>query len=90
MIDRKAKDRRHPSYQSMPERIGWNRARGEKASLVLGDESTDGTIVGTLNIVREKTGGEFLHPPMIGDTLTTFPFPRAGIISAVALCLVLL
>jgi hypothetical protein len=63
---------------------------GEEASLILGDEPPDGTIVGPLSFGREKTGGEFLHPPMIRDTFTTFPFPWAGIISTVALCLVLL
>ena len=63
--------------------------RGQ-ASLIFGDESADGTIVRPLGFGREETGGEFLHLPMIRDTFTTFPLSRAGIISTVALCLVLL
>ena len=58
--------------------------------LVRVDKSLDRAVIGSLYIVREKTGGQLSRPPMIGNTFTADSLPTAGLITAVASFLILL
>jgi len=54
------------------------------------DKCFNGAVIGSLYIVREKTGGQLSRPPMIGNTFTADSLPTAGLITAVAFFLILL
>jgi hypothetical protein len=54
------------------------------------DKSLNGAVIGSLHIVREKTGGQFSRPPMIGNAFTADSLPAAGLITAVTSFLIFL
>jgi len=56
--------------------------------LILGDETADGSIVGSFTFGREETAWKLLHLPVIGDTLTASSLPFTGLIRTGALNLV--
>ena len=41
-------------------------------------------VEGSLHLIREKAGGQFLHPPVILYALTADALSAAGLIGAVA------
>jgi hypothetical protein len=49
-------------------------------SFVALDKSSYGSIIGSLDVVREKASGKLLHPPVILDTFAADAFPAAGFI----------
>jgi hypothetical protein len=48
------------------------------------DETIQGTVICFFDIVREKTGRELLHAPVILDAFAAGSLPAAGLPSAVA------
>jgi hypothetical protein len=48
------------------------------------DESIQGTVVCSFDIIREKAGRELLHPPMILDAFAAGSLPAAGLPGAIA------
>jgi len=54
------------------------------------DESFNGAVISSFYIIREKTGWKLSHPPMIANTLTANSLSTAGLISAIALLLILI
>jgi hypothetical protein len=53
-------------------------------SFVALDKSSCGSIIGSLDVIREETSRKLLHPPVILDTFTADALPAAGFITAVA------
>jgi hypothetical protein len=56
---------------------------------ILCDEATNRAIVGSFALRGEETAWKLLHPPVIGDTLTTSSLSITGLIRTSALSLVL-
>jgi len=49
------------------------------------DESSNGTVEGSFDIIWEKTGRKLFHAPVILNAFATDPFAAAGFPCAVAL-----
>jgi len=61
------------------------------APLLIGlNKSIDGTIIGSLHIIREKACRQFTQLPMIGNALTANALPAAWFVGTVATGFVLL
>jgi len=58
-------------------------------SIVFSDKAMDRAIVGSFALRREEAARKLLHPPMIGDTLTTSSLSITGLIRASTSSLVL-